>query len=103
MVRVQRSRDAQMAASLTSGESANRGVNVLIAGNFHSRRDLGVPNYIADSEALVSVALVELSDDSRDPRDYVADLGPGLSYDYLWFTPAVETQDYCAQLRADAL
>lgn len=102
MVRVQRSRDAQMAASLQRGAGANQGANVLLAGNFHARRDLGVPNYIADNEALLSIAFIELSDESGDPREYAADLGPGLPYDYLWFTPAVETQDYCAQLRANA-
>ncbi len=102
MLRVQQSRDAQMAASLESGAQTGAGVNVLVAGNFHARRDLGVPNYILGKSNLISLAFIELSEESNDPLEYVEALQPGSPYDYLWFTPAVEAQDYCADLRADA-
>jgi len=102
MIRVQRSRDAQMAASLRNGASKGQGVQALIAGNFHARRDLGVPNYIEEGGDLVSLSFIELSAESTSPSDYVEALGADQPYDYLWFTPSVEPQDYCAQLRAGA-
>lgn len=103
MIRVQRSRDAQMAASLGDGASKGQGVHALIAGNFHARRDLGVPNYIEGSGALVSLSFIELDAESASPNDYVEALGAGQPFDYLWFTPSIEPQDYCAQLRAGAV
>jgi len=101
MMRVQRSRDAQMAMSLQDGANARPGVSVLIAGNFHARRDLGVPNYLPEPSKLKSLSFIELREESSEPRDYVLALEPGQPYDYLWFTPAVASQDYCASLRGD--
>ncbi len=102
MMRVQRTRDAQMAESLERGANAKQGVNVLVAGNFHARRDLGVANYLADTKNLISLSFIELRDEASEPRDYVEALQPGSPYDYLWFTPAVASQDYCAGLRDSA-
>ena len=101
MVRVQQSRDAKMAASLQRGAAQKEGVNVLVAGNFHARHDLGVPNYIAQRDVLLSLSFIELDEGATQPQQYVEALQPGSPYDYLWFTPAVHTQDYCAQLRAN--
>lgn len=100
MIRVQRSRDAQMATSLQNGAREGQGVQVLIAGNFHARRDLGVPNYLPQGASLVSLSFIELGEQSTDPLDYVEALGAEQVYDYLWFTPSMEPQDYCAELRA---
>lgn len=101
MVRVQQARDAAMAASLLSEEFNSNGVRVLIAGNFHARRDLGVPNYVPSERGeLISVAFIEVSAESEQAQDYLESFSATLPYDYLWFTPALEAQDYCASLRS---
>lgn len=102
MVRVQQARDAVMAQSLQS-DSGAAGVHVLIAGNFHARRDLGAPNYLSvDSGPLLSLAFLEVQADLLQVQDYLESFSSTLPYDYVWFTPAVAAQDYCAGLRADA-
>lgn len=102
MVRVQQARDASMAKSLLDGSNDASGIRVLIAGNFHARRDLGVPNYLSSEQGrLLSVAFLEVNPDSANPQEYLESLSSSLAYDYLWFTPALEAQDYCASLRGD--
>lgn len=97
MVRVQQARDARMAESLVHSEA---GVQLLIAGNFHARRDLGVTNYLpAGTGPVVSVGLLEVNPDEQDPLAYLQAFSEMLPYDYLWFTPAVTAEDYCAALR----
>lgn len=108
MVRVQQSRDASMARSLlTARESA--GKRVLIAGNYHVRRDLGVPNYLvagfsglpaAEAQDIVALGFMEVSPESNTPADYTEAFSATAPYDYVWFTPAVTTEDYCAAMRA---
>ena len=103
MVAVQQARDAAMAQSLLSGDDNMGGVRVLIAGNFHARRDLGVPNYIAPERGeLVSVAFLEVSPESQRAQDYLDSFSATMPYDYVWFTPALAAQDYCASLRSGA-
>lgn len=98
MVRVQQARDASMARSIGAGE---QGVHVLIAGNFHARRDLGVTNYLSAVDgAVVSVGIMEVNPGMQSPQDYLQAFSDELPYDYLWFTPAVSAEDYCAALRA---
>jgi len=107
MVRVQQSRDRQMAAALSEGrqQSGDEGVNVLIAGNYHVRADLGVPNYLRNLQsdladtAVVTISFSEVSQDSTDPADYLQQFSDVPAYDYIWFTPAVSDEDYCASLR----
>jgi len=103
MVRVQQARDAAMAHSLVSDVESMSGVRVLIAGNFHARRDLGVPNYVEqESGELISVAFLEVSPDSEQAQEYLESFSATLPYDYVWFTPALAAQDYCASLRSGA-
>ncbi|MCB1647946.1 MAG: ChaN family lipoprotein [Pseudomonadales bacterium] len=102
MVRVQQARDAVMAQSLQS-DSGAAGVQVLIAGNFHARRDLGAPNYLStDAGPLLSLAFLEVQPGLLQVQDYLESFSATLPYDYVWFTPAVAAQDYCAGLRAAA-
>jgi len=97
MVRVQQARDAAMAGSLATHDE---GVHVLIAGNFHARRDLGVTNYLpAVDGPVVSVGILEVSPELQEPQEYLQAFSDVLPYDYLWFTPAVTAEDYCASLR----
>lgn len=103
MVAVQQARDAAMAQSLRGDAASASGVRVLIAGNFHARRDLGVPNYIgAEQGELISVAFLEVSKESVQAREYLESFSAAMPYDYVWFTPALAAQDYCASLRSGA-
>ena len=103
MVRVQQGRDYSMAQSLVSNKGEQ--INVLIAGNYHARKDLGVPKYLVanDSEltnsTIVSVSFVEVVPDETDPASYLQDLNDVAPHDFLWFTPVVSEQDYCSSLR----
>lgn len=103
MVRVQQARDAAMARSMLSGGESGQGVRVLIAGNFHARRDLGVPNYVPQAQGeLISVAFLEVSPDSDQAQEYLESFSSKMPYDYVWFTPALAPQDYCVSLRSGA-
>ncbi len=104
MVRVQQARDLRMAQSLHPGEGTRpSGPRILLAGNFHVRRDLGVPNYLQEkSGETITVAFMEVSRWRIDPRDYLGIPSADRVFDYVWFTPAVEAQDYCAGLNGSA-
>ena len=87
MALAQRARDAALAAAMISAPAGVR--VVLVAGNGHVRRDIGVPHYLAASaENIVSIAFLERGSDGG----MVAD-GP---YDLAWFTAPVERPDPCA-------
>lgn len=121
MVRVQQARDYQMAQSMliniggvnekglapratnSSSDDPAR-IRMLIAGNYHIRRDLGVPNYLLSSGAtteheIVSVALLEVENEVVDGNEYLQRFSNVDAYDYIWFTPAISDEDYCASLR----
>lgn len=103
MVRVQQARDYAMAGSLAA--SSEQKLQVLIAGNYHIRRDLGVPNYLLNKQPnlqenqIVSLAFMEVDEASDEPAEYLQQFGSVKAYDYIWFTPAVSNEDYCASLR----
>jgi uncharacterized iron-regulated protein len=107
MVRVQQVRDHQMALALTSSPSSttDEGISVLIAGNYHIRQDLGVPNYIlaldstAGRDEVISVALLEVANGEVDPAVYMESISGRGAFDYIWFTPAISDEDYCASLQ----
>lgn len=92
MVQVQMSKDAFMAMQLVA--ERKEGKAVLIAGNGHTRKDFGVPQYLAKLEPrakIVSVAVLEVQPDLRDPDKYLnADIA-----DFVFFTPAWDRQDPC--------
>ncbi|SPK74054.1 Putative lipoprotein (fragment) [Cupriavidus taiwanensis] len=84
MLAAQAARDAVMAQALRP--YAGRGV-VLIAGNGHVRRDVGVPRWLADEAGKVlSVGYVESA-----PSDG--------EFDMAVVVPAVERKDPCLQAR----
>jgi uncharacterized iron-regulated protein len=97
MVRVQQARDEQMAQALmTPGDFGQR---ILLAGNFHIRHDLSVPNYLtADTVAPIAVAFLEVDPAATQVSDYLADAAGDFVYDFIWFTPAVRGDDYCADM-----
>lgn len=101
MVRIQQARDQAMADSLQLPGREQEKLRVLLAGNYHIRRDVGVPAYLPGDTEVVTVAFLEVEEESAAPADYLpegAD-GPLPVWDYVWFTPATEEEDYCAGIR----
>ncbi len=73
MVRAQRARDAQMAEALITARQGGRTV-VLLAGNGHVRRDVGVPLHLADMAGgarVLSVGLLEPGEAPASPYDVI--------------------------------
>ena len=103
MVRVQQGRDYSMSQGL--GPVDNEGTKVLIAGNYHARKDLGVPNYLLEnnpgltSEEIISLSLMEVDPSETEPEMYLQQHDEIAAYDYIWFTPVISEVDYCASLR----
>ncbi|MBY0468372.1 MAG: ChaN family lipoprotein [Burkholderiaceae bacterium] len=91
MALAQRARDAALAAAMMAAPPGAR--VVLIAGNGHVRRDIGVPHYLAAAQAgdIVSVGFLERGPDGATRAD-----GP---YDEAWFTAPVDRPDPCASFR----
>lgn len=100
MVRVQQARDQQMAdALITDPGTFDR--RILLAGNYHIRHDLGVPNYLPEQmSAPLSVAFLEVDPEHEVPADYLQQFSDIAAYDVIWFTPALRQDDYCADMRA---
>jgi len=103
MVRVQQTRDFTMAKQMPAAEQEK--LSLLIAGNYHARQDLGVPNYLlAQNEELerneiISVSFMEVQSGEDDPVSYLDRFSEQIPYDYIWFTPALTSEDYCDSLR----
>jgi uncharacterized iron-regulated protein len=103
MVRVQQARDYAMAQSMIAPEGI--GVTVLVAGNYHARQDLGVPNYLLTNHNnlsmgdIVSIGFMEVQPEEDNPESYLQRYSDVAAYDYLWFTPVISEEDYCASLR----
>ena len=107
MVRVQQYRDFIMAASMNATEHDK--LSVLVAGNYHIRQDLGVPNYLRAQDLqpvdaltnsnIVALSFMEVDPEMADPSAYLQQFGAIPAYDFIWFTPAISNQDYCASLR----
>ena len=87
MARVQFARDAVMAAALRA--HAPRGV-VLLAGNGHVRRDLGVPRWLTPPEQARTLAVGYLEGGDAP--------APG-TFDAVVYTPRAEQPDPCAGFR----
>jgi uncharacterized iron-regulated protein len=84
MARVQFARDAVMAEVLRA--HAGRGV-VLLAGNGHVRRDLGVPRWLPPEASARALVVGYLEEGDAPP--------PG-AFDALVYTPRAERTDPCA-------
>ena len=89
MALAQRARDAALAQALLRPERADERV-VLIAGNGHVRRDLGVARYLigagVPASRIVAVGFLEGAE-------------PGAPFDLVRITPAAERPDPCEPLR----
>lgn len=110
MVDAQRLRDSFLAASLLRREGAEAGDGaVLIAGLEHVRRDYGVlstlePEQLLTLTPVVTIALVQVQPDLKEPGNYAELFSGELPFDFLWFTPTWNIEDPCErfeeQLRA---
>lgn len=89
LARVQLARDASMAATVRAALQPGRTV-VLLAGEVHTDRVLGVPGHLPPGLALRSVRLQagDTADGTRADRA-----------DAVWHTPAAPATDHCAGLR----
>lgn len=86
MLGIQQQRDMRMAEALAAAPAPS----LLLAGNFHVRRDLGVPVHV-EGEAPVVIMLHEAGKPMPGPEQA----------DYLWLTPAAPEQDHCAQRQSE--
>lgn len=92
MTRIQLARDRAMAQTATAALRPGQTV-LLIAGNAHVQRDLGVPRHLDPGQphrVVLSVARVEVA--RGEP-------GTGVTTDRLWLTPPRPAQDHCAELK----
>lgn len=94
MTRIQLARDRALAQTLENAvKNAGPGKTVvLVAGNGHVRRDLGVPLHLpSDLKHRVVMAQAGEAKQGKQPSDAV------------WPTPALPTRDHCAELRNSPL
>ncbi len=103
MAAAQRARDATLAAAMLDAVADGA---VLIAGNGHVRRDLGVPLYLGAADASASicaVGIVEVEEGKTDPRSYVdTEASPPPAFDFVCFTPQWSRPDPCAEFKPRA-
>ena len=90
MARAQLARDAVMAAVLRD-HAAARGT-VLLAGNGHARRDLGVPRWLDASLAPRTLVVGFLEEGSDEP--------PATTFDAIVRAPVAAREDPCAALES---
>ena len=104
MVDLQRARDAQLGRALVDAVAAGAEGAILIAGGGHVRRDLAVPLDLerwAPGATIASLAFIEVFSDGPTSSDALAAQFDGrVPFDYVWFTPRVDTTDPCEQFRA---
>jgi len=90
MAAAQRSRDARLARSIVDARARTGLPVVLLAGNGHVRRDIGVPRYLASlapGARVLGIGLLEAGQEGAGPFDEVA------------VTAAAAREDPCRGLR----
>ena len=102
MADAQRYRDAHLARAMVNGAGQRRRA-ILFSGNGHVRTDRGVPHalrLLAPERPVLAVALTEVDDARTEPAAYVPrDPDGQAAVDYLIFTPRVERNDPCVEMR----
>ncbi len=94
MVRAQRFKDAVMADALRA--AAGEGNGALVAGNGHVRAQ-GVPLFL--DRPATSIGIVEVRADRQSVDAATAAEVTGGRFDFVWFTPRVDTRDPCEVFR----
>lgn len=93
-------RDAHIARAMFDAAAAPGADGaILIAGTGHARSDYAVPWHLrrrAPDRAISTVALREVSGSRSRPGDYAGESATDRpAFDFLWFTPRLETVDPC--------
>lgn len=88
MLAIQQQRDRRMAEALLAAPEPA----VLLAGAFHTRRDLGVPLHLRDLGDATGGQVLIFAEVGADPISVE-------QADFVWYTPATPEQDHCAKLR----
>ncbi len=88
MLAVQQQRDRSMAQIVLAAPKPA----LLIAGAYHTRYDLGVPLHIQDLQTVSDLQQRVLIFAEADQQVDAS------SADFVWYTPSVAEQDYCADL-----
>jgi uncharacterized iron-regulated protein len=92
MTRIQLARDRAMAQTATAALRPGQTV-LLIAGNGHVQRDIGVPRHLDPAQPhRVVLSLARGATTNNDPAT-------GLTADRLWVTPPRPPKDHCADLK----
>nr|WP_319526841.1 ChaN family lipoprotein [Pseudomonas laurentiana] len=87
MLAVQQQRDRRMAERLLAAPTPS----LLFAGGYHVRKDIGVPQHLADLDVQEAPPVLMLAQVGEVIESGMAD--------YVWYTAALPAQDYCASLR----
>lgn len=82
MLSIQQERDRRMGQVLAAAPAPT----LLLAGNFHARKDLGIALHMEEAAPLV--VMLHAADEPLPGAEQA---------DYVWLTPAAPRQDYCAQ------
>ncbi|CAH0257441.1 ChaN family lipoprotein [Pseudomonas brassicacearum] len=90
MLAVQQQRDRRMAERLLQAPTPA----LLFAGAWHARKDVGAPLHALDLGASETPVVLMLAEEGSEVTSAMAD--------YVWYTPAMPPQDYCAQMREHA-
>jgi uncharacterized iron-regulated protein len=91
MTRIQLARDRAMAQTAVSAQRAGRTV-LLIAGNGHVQRDLGVPRHLPSDQA--HRVVMALARDAAAPT-----LEASAQADRIWVTPPRPPKNHCADMK----
>ena len=89
MTRIQIAKDISMAATLSQAAVPGK-VVLLLSGNGHADRFLGVPQHLSPD---LKVKVIRLNAGPAAGGDKAS------AFDMQWLTPALPEQDYCAGLR----
>ena len=87
MLAVQQQRDRRMAERLLAAASPA----LLFAGAYHARKDVGAPVHVLDLDESEAPTVLMLAQQGSEITAAMAD--------YVWYTPATPTPDYCEQMR----
>ncbi|MBK5416327.1 ChaN family lipoprotein [Pseudomonas sp. TH31] len=87
MLAVQQQRDRRMAERLRAAPTPS----LLFAGAYHARKDVGVPLHILDLGEPEAPTVLMLAQQGSEVAPAMAD--------YVWYTPATPTPDYCEEMR----
>ena len=96
MTRIQLARDRSLADVAAAAVQPGKTV-LLVAGNEHVRRDLGVPRHLPPD--LGVLVLQARSRPAQPAQASMVDAAATPQADQTWLTPPLPERDYCAELR----